>query len=66
MSRSKRDQRGKRINGELGRHPKIIGDRVARWFGWDLVGSPIRKRDVKQASRRMQRRINRQMEKNHG
>lgn len=59
MARSKRDQRGKRINGEItGRIGQVvIGEDgyFARSHG-DNVGSPNGKRDAKRAVGRARRR----------
>lgn len=57
MSRSRRDQRGKRINRELGRDQKIVGDRIIKDYGWEPMGSPASKAKSKHTARRMQRRI---------
>lgn len=61
MSRSRRDQRGKRINGELfGRGEFAVtpnGKIIAR-VGGSEVGSQLRKRDAKRDATRMSRRVN--------
>lgn len=60
MSRSKNDQRGKRINGEItGRLGQVMiaeDGYFARSHN-DNVGSPIRKKEAKRAVVRARRRI---------
>ena len=58
MSRSKRDQRGKRINGEIwGRDDFIVtSDKVYPRAGGEYVGCPDSKRYAKKQVRRARRR----------
>lgn len=59
MSRSKGDQRGKRINGEILGHSSFdVTDtgRMIKRCGGEEVGSPNRKRDAKQELGRIRRR----------
>jgi hypothetical protein len=57
MSRSKRDQAGKRINGEImGRNTtKVVNGRLIIKIGGDDVGSAERKKDAKRTVRRQRR-----------
>lgn len=60
MSRSKRDQRGKRIAGEVWGYFefKVIGDRLVPVGGGTEVGGPRQKRIAKREAVRMRRRAN--------
>lgn len=57
MSRSKRDQRGKRINGEImGRNTtRILDGRMIYECGGEDVGSAARKMDAKKRVSRQRR-----------
>ncbi|PZR93499.1 MAG: hypothetical protein DI537_10290 [Stutzerimonas stutzeri] len=57
MSRSKRDQRGKRTNGEImGRNTtRVVDGRLVYEVGGEDVGSPARKADAKQRVSRQRR-----------
>jgi hypothetical protein len=59
MSKSRRDQHGKRINGEImGRGVRI--DKSSGKISYvhaDQVGSPLRKRDAKASVARQRRRM---------
>lgn len=57
MSRSKRDTRGKRINGEIaGRGTtRVVDGRMIIEAGGEEVGSAVRKRDAKQRVSRQRR-----------
>jgi hypothetical protein len=58
MSRSKRDQKGRRINGEVG-FVKLRSDgSISRYYGFDGDGGAIGKRDRKRDARRAQRSAN--------
>lgn len=66
MSDSYRDQRGKRVNGEIwGRGEYSIGPggKVYPAIGGSEVGSPMRKRDAKSGAARMRRREDRRLER---
>lgn len=58
MSRSRSDQRGKRIAGEIGGRGAfaVVDGRLIRRCGGESVGSPARKRDAKDQATRMRRR----------
>jgi hypothetical protein len=58
MSRSKHDQKGCRINGEIwgrGCH-KVVGGKVYPDCGGEPVGSPKNKKHAKMSAARMRRR----------
>jgi hypothetical protein len=59
MSKSYRDQRGKRINNEiLGRDCfAIAGERLIARCGGEVVGAPRGKRDAKRQVSRLRRRV---------
>ena len=58
MSRSKRDQKGKRINGEIWGHNCYIvnGGKVFPDAGGEPTGSPIHKRYAKRLVSRLRRK----------
>lgn len=61
MSRTYRDGKGPRIAGEIGRLSAIKGDRVVLAFGFDLVGSPIRKKSAKKSAGRLRRVVDKKI-----
>lgn len=61
MSDSKRDQRGKRINGEIRDTPRIISGKLV--LGFKERGSPASKLWVKRVARRCNRRLGQQLAK---
>lgn len=58
MSRSKRDQKGRRINGEIWGHGdyQVVGGKVYPVCGGEPVGSPKSKKGAKADVSRIRRR----------
>lgn len=58
MSRSNRDQKGRRVNGEIWGHCcyKVVNGKVYPMAGGEPVGSPGHKKSAKRAVVRIRRR----------
>jgi hypothetical protein len=67
MSRSKRDQKGRRVNGEIWGHDcyQVADGKVYSVAGGDLVGSPAAKKWAKTHVSRIRRRQERKLTDNH-
>jgi hypothetical protein len=59
MSRSKKDQRGKRIDGEI-TTARVIGDKLVR-DTWEERGGPRGKRSAKREKSRASRRVDKKI-----